>query len=161
MLIYAVMVVCCYMLVCCYGCMLLYARMVLAGGWCCLCCPYAYMLGCLYACVCLLWVVWYGVLVSMVVLWCRMCVLCHVLVVYALSPWVARLVRPMLSLVALFLLVVCLGAYAVAYVLALWLVCCVTGICDRCIDDMFMLVLSCSLVVECRGFWNLKIKMKK
>lgn len=61
--------------------------------------------------------------------WCRtcVCVLCHVLVVH---EWLGLSVLP---LVAPSLLVVCLGAYAVAYVLALWLVCCVTGIRDRCV----------------------------
>lgn len=57
----------------------------------------------------------------------HVCVLCHVLVVH---EWLGLSVLP---LVDLSLLVVCLGAYAVAYVLALWLVCCVTGIRDRCV----------------------------
>lgn len=117
-----------------YMCLCLCVYALLHGGWCCmpmcLCICYAYV----FMLVC-------GVV--------RVCVLCHVLVVYSISvlEWLGCLSYAVAGGSVLACgLPWCL--YLVTYVLTLQLVCCVADIHDMYIDDVFMLVPNCSRVVE-------------
>lgn len=129
-----------------YGCMLLYARMLVRCYMvgvvyaarmliCSAACMLVYACVC-YACVCLLW--WCGM-----VCW-RLCLCVAMLVLVEWLGWSVLCCRWWL---------VSMAGYAMLCLCAcLWLLCWYADMCGMCV---------CLLVVECRGFWNLKIKMKK